>query len=665
MKTSHFCALFTLFLAAACSSKEPAPVVDYHTQSQRQLALGQRYQMQELVDPDPDVMGGDMTPVHRGADPGAGDMALPPVEPLPTVKIPEGTLPKDARGPLTEEKLKDQMAGSIGLTMSSGIVVGSAGGKAYGMGIGGGGGRGWGGLSSPRRMSVGRPPLPGMAAPRNDFDAKRDNEDFNTESYHGITENAFLRVGAAPLSTFSVDVDTAAYANMRRMIMGGSKPLADAIRIEEMINYFNYGYKGPTDPAAPFAVHTEITAAPWAPDHRLVRIGVQGRTIEFAERKKANLVFLVDVSGSMSSWNKLPLLSRALRLLVDKLDEADRVAIVVYAGAEGVALPSTSCKNKNAILNVLDELQSGGSTNAGAGIQLAYKIALENFIPGGVNRVILATDGDFNVGTTSEGELVKVVEGFAKKNVFLTILGFGMGNYKDSMLETLSNKGNGNYAYIDSLLEAEKVLVKQMGGTLVTIAKDVKLQVEFNPKHVGAYRLIGYENRVMAAQDFNDDTKDAGEIGAGHTVTALYELIPPGKPVPGAEIDPLKYQTPPAATADAEASGELFTVKVRYKTPEGDKSSLLSYPVKNDLVAFTAASEATRFAAAVAAFGMLLRDSKFKGATTLEQVLAWAQAAKGSDAEGYRAEFLTLVKKAAPLLVAAKSAPAPTPDDAE
>ncbi|MBU1409905.1 VWA domain-containing protein, partial [Myxococcota bacterium] len=402
----------------------------------------------------------------------------------------------------------------IGIGGGGGITMGSrgaVGGRAYGMAA----------SPSPRRM-VG----PGMAPPRSDFDAKRDNENFNTESYAGITENAFLRVGSSPLSTFSIDVDTASYANMRRMILGGSKPLADAIRIEELVNYFTYGYKGPDTAAQPFAVHTEVTSAPWAPDHLLARVGIQGRTLEIAERKASNLVFLLDVSGSMSSWNKLPMLSRALRMLVEKLDTTDRVAIVVYAGAEGVALPSTSCKNKTAILNVLDQLQSGGSTNAGAGIQLAYKIALENFIPVGVNRVILATDGDFNVGLTSEGELLKVVEGFARKNVFLTILGFGMGNYKDSMLETLSNKGNGNYAYIDSLLEAEKVLVKQMGGTLVTIAKDVKLQVEFNPKHVGAYRLIGYENRIMAAQDFNDDTKDAGEIGAGHTVTALYEIIP-------------------------------------------------------------------------------------------------------------------------------------------
>lgn len=665
MKKSLLCALFPLILSASCSSKEPAPVVDQHERTQRLLSLDRDYQMQGLPDPDPDGMGGDKTPVHRGSDPAAGDMSTPPVGSVPVVTPPDGSAPKDSNVVRDEVKMKESQA----LVLGSKQALGVGGGPATGWGgIGIGGGGGLGGRFSARASSgrigprPGRPLVPGMAPAPNDFDARRDNDDFNTESYHGITENAFLRVGAAPLSTFSVDVDTAAYANMRRMIMGGSKPLADAIRIEEMVNYFNYGYKGPTDPAAPFAVHTEVTTAPWKPEHRLVRIGVQGRTLELAERKAANLVFLLDVSGSMNSWNKLPLLTRSLRLLVDKLEATDRVAIVVYAGAEGVALPSTSCQNKNAILNALDELSAGGSTNAGAGIQLAYKIALENFIPGGVNRVILATDGDFNVGTTSEGELVKLVEGFAKKHVFLTVLGFGMGNYKDSMLETLSNKGNGNYAYIDSLLEAEKVLVKQMGGTLVTIAKDVKLQVEFNPKHVGAYRLIGYENRVMAAQDFNDDTKDAGEIGAGHTVTALYELIPPGKAVPGGEIDPLKYQTPPAATADAEVSDELLTVKVRYKTPEGDKSSLLSFPVKDATVAFTAASEATRFAAAVAAFGMLLRDSKFKGATTLEQVLSWAQAAKGSDAEGYRAEFLTLVKKAAPLLVAAKPAPAPVVD---
>ncbi len=659
MKKSLLCILFTMILSAACSPKESGPVVDEHDRSQRLLAGDRDYQMQALPDPNPDTMGTDMQPVVRGADPdGSADMALPKVEPLPPVKIPPGTVIKDA--PVaTEDKQKDKIFSlSVGASPAmhgigiggGGITLGSRSGAAYGRSVG-----------SVRMQS--RPSMiPGMAPPQGDFDSKRDNENFNTESYAGITENAFLRVGTAPLSTFSIDVDTASYANMRRMLMAGSKPLADAIRIEEMINYFTYGYKGPDSPAQPFAVHTEVTTAPWAPDHLLARIGIQGRTLEISERKASNLVFLLDVSGSMSSWNKLPMLSRALRMLVEKLDTADRVAIVVYAGAEGVALPSTSCKNKTAILNVLDQLQSGGSTNAGAGIALAYKIALENFIPGGVNRVILATDGDFNVGITSEGELLKLVEGFARKNVFLTILGFGMGNYKDSMLETLSNKGNGNYAYIDSLLEAEKVLVKQMGGTLVTIAKDVKLQVEFNPKHVGAYRLIGYENRILAAQDFIHDTKDACEIGAGHTVTALYEIIPPGKPVPEKEVDPLKYQTPPATTVEAEASAELFTVKVRYKTPEGTKSSLLSYPVSNTAVAFDAASENTRFASAVAGFGMLLRGSKYKGDLTFEKVLTLASAAKGADAEGYRAEFITLVKKAIPLFAAAKPAPAPAPD---
>jgi len=354
----------------------------------------------------------------------------------------------------------------------------------------------------------------------------------------------------------------------------------------------------------------------------------------------------------MNSPDKLPLVKTALAGLAGELSPQDRVSIVVYAGAAGLVLEPTNDTAK--IRRALDSLSAGGSTAGGAGIELAYRVAEDNFIKGGVNRVILATDGDFNVGVSDTKALIELIENKRDSGITLTTLGFGQGNYNEAMMEQVANKGNGNYAYIDSLLEAEKVLVKQMGGTLVTIAKDVKLQVEFNPRHVGAYRLIGYENRVMAAQDFNDDTKDAGEIGAGHTVTALYELIPPGKAVPGGDIDPLKYQTPPAATADAEVSDELFTVKVRYKTPEGDKSSLLSYSVKNDAVAFAAASEATRFAASVAAFGMLLRDSKFKGAATAEQVLAWAQAAKGADVEGYRAEFITLVKKAAPLLVAAK-----------
>ncbi|MBI3180161.1 MAG: VWA domain-containing protein, partial [Deltaproteobacteria bacterium] len=452
------------------------------------------------------------------------------------------------------------------------------------------------------------------------------------------------KVAENALSTFSIDVDTASYSNVRRFLTEGTRPPPDAVRIEELVNYFSYQYDEPTA-GAPFSAQVEVASCPWKPEHRLARIGLKGRAIPDSERKPANLVFLLDVSGSMFDAKKLPLLKAGLAMLVRNLSNRDRVAIVVYAGASGLVLPSTSCDDRSRILAALDQLEAGGSTNAGAGIELAYRVAAEHFIAGGTNRVILATDGDFNVGVTSRGDLTRLIEEKAKTGVFLTVLGFGMGNIKDATLEELSRRGNGNYAYIDDLKEARKVLVEQMGGTLVTIAKDGKSQVEFNPAQVAAYRLIGYENRMLRAEDFADDSKDAGEIGAGHTVTALYELVPPGAPLPGGKVDPLKYQAQPQPT-DAAASGELMTVKLRYKDPEGTESKLLSFPVKDPGQAFAAASTDFRFAASVAAFGMVLRSSTHKGDATLPQVAELGAAALGPDKHGHRAGFVELVRAA-------------------
>jgi secreted protein with Ig-like and vWFA domain len=471
-------------------------------------------------------------------------------------------------------------------------------------------------------------------------------EGFNTEAYAARTENPFLDALGNPLSTFSIDVDTASYSNVRRFLESGQRPPADAVRIEELVNYFDYAYAPPTD-GKPFAVHFELTEAPWQPEHRLLRIGLKGREIKAGQRPASNLVFLVDVSGSMAPPNKLPLVKEALGLLVDRMTESDRVAIVVYAGDTRVWLPPTGGDRKERIREAIDRLRSGGSTAGASGIRLAYRTAEENFIRGGVNRVILATDGDFNVGVTSHGELTRLIEEKADSGVFLSALGFGMGNYKDSTLELLADRGRGNYAYIDGLGEAKKVLVEQMDATLVAIAKDVKIQVEFNPRHVGAYRLIGYENRLMAKEDFNDDAKRAGVIGAGHAVTALYELVPPeaaGKP----GVDPLKYRKPAPVSA-AAAGDELVTVKIRSKEPEGDRSVLHEYTVKNAPGKFARASGDFRFAAAVAAFGLVLGDSAHRGNADLERALEWAQEGKGADPHGYRGEFIRLVHRAASL----------------
>jgi Ca-activated chloride channel family protein len=487
-----------------------------------------------------------------------------------------------------------------------------------------------------------------------------DERDFNTEAYGYRKDNAYLRVADHPLSTFSVDVDTASYANVRRFLNQRQRPPADAVRIEELVNYFPYDYSPPAGDA-PFAASLEVANAPWAPEHRLVRIGLKGREISDTQRPAANLVFLIDVSGSMSGPNRLPLVKQSLRLLLQRLRPDDRVAIAVYAGASGLALPSTSAAHQTEILDALENLRAGGSTNGAMGIHLAYDIAQANFIPGGVNRVILATDGDFNVGTTSEGELVRLIEEKAKSGVFLSVLGFGMGNLKDGTLESLADKGNGNYAYIDTLAEARKVLVEQAGGTLVTIAKDVKIQVEFNPAQVAAYRLIGYENRLLAKEDFNNDKVDAGEIGAGHTVTALYEIVPVGTelPVESPAVDGLKYQAVgnlavrapefPSKVRDPKSS-ELLTVKIRYKEPAGDVSSKLEFPLVDAGTRFADASPDFKFATAVAGFGMALRDSPHKGQLTLAQVTEWGRAGLGQDAGGYRAEFLSLVDAAGVLV---------------
>jgi secreted protein with Ig-like and vWFA domain len=504
------------------------------------------------------------------------------------------------------------------------------------------------------------------------------------DQYARIFENPFIKAeGGNAVSTFSIDVDTASYANVRQFLMEmNTLPPPDAVRIEELINYFDYDYAGPPDAvdiadgpaapgsaggssdnaastadAAPFAAHVEVAACPWQGEHRLVRIGIKGREMDRSKRPRSNLVFLVDVSGSMDEPNKLPLIVYGLQQLTRELGENDRVAIVVYASSEGLVLPSTPGSKQSTILSALGQLQAGGSTAGGAGIQLAYQIAEDNFIEGGTNRVILCTDGDFNVGVTSTAELQRLCEEkAADTRVFLSVLGFGRGNLDDAMMEAISSRGNGNYHYVDNRPEARRVLVEELTGTLVTIAKDVKIQVEFNPSQVAGYRLIGYENRMLRTEDFNDDTKDAGEIGAGHTVTALYEIVPAGKPVDVSPADDLKYQQPAAETTAANdadedksntsISGELLTLKMRYKQPESDTSRKLEWAITDEGKAFGQASTDFHFAAAVAGFGLLLRDSQHKGNLTCAAVLELVQSGLGSDEQGYRAEFIEMVRRA-------------------
>ncbi|WP_316932500.1 vWA domain-containing protein [Altibacter lentus] len=466
------------------------------------------------------------------------------------------------------------------------------------------------------------------------------NTNTDNESYGRIQENIFKRVETAPLSTFSIDVDRAGYSNIRRFINNGQEVPKDAVKVEEMINYFNYNYPQP-EGDAPFSITTEIAASPWNSDAKLVRIGLRGKDISASGIPPSNLVFLLDVSGSMESPNKLPLLKSALQVLVEQLRAEDKVSIVVYAGAAGLVLSPTSGSNKERILKAIEDLSAGGSTAGGEGIKLAYKIAEEHFITGGNNRIILATDGDFNVGASSDRAMEDLIVEKRKSGVFLTCLGFGMGNYKDSKMETLADKGNGNYAYIDTMQEARKTLGSEFFGTLYTIAKDVKLQIEFNPNKVQAYRLIGYENRLLNDEDFQDDTKDAGELGSGHTVTALYEIIPVGvksmyvKNVPG-----LKYTN---AKLIAN-SNEVLTVKFRYKEPDGEISKLIERTVLDNDTPFEEVSSDFKYAASVALFGMQLRKSVFINTQRAADVIALAEAGKGDDPEGYRAEFIRLVK---------------------
>jgi len=465
--------------------------------------------------------------------------------------------------------------------------------------------------------------------------------------YSPIGEGKFQDATKQPLSTFSIDVDTASYAITRRYLLESQRlPPPDAVRIEELVNYFDYVYEPPTDDR-PFAAHLEVTGCPWQPKHRLVRVAIKGKEVHREQRPAANLVFLVDVSGSMQSSDKLPLVQRGLRMLVKNLSDDDRVAIVVYASRTGVVLPSTSIDNRRVILSRIDDLSAGGSTNGGDGIRLAYEQAQENFIKGGTNRVILCTDGDFNVGTTDTKELVNLVKRKAKGGVYLTALGFGTGNHNDAMMEKVSNDGNGNYFYVDSNSEAQKVFVQELSGTLVTIAKDVKIQIEFNPEEVDSYRLIGYENRRLAAKDFNDDKKDAGEIGAGHTVTAIYEIVPIGAEVDSPAVDRLKYQKVANRVRPKKVNGgELLTLKIRYKQPDGTKSTKVEYVVKDQGIAFNKASDEMQFASAVASFGMLLRNSKHRGDASYDAVMEVAQASLGQDKYGRRKEFLEMVRRA-------------------
>jgi len=464
--------------------------------------------------------------------------------------------------------------------------------------------------------------------------------DYNTESYDIINENIFKEVVHNPLSTFSIDVDKASYSNVRRFLNSNTMPVKDAVRIEELVNYFDYDYPQPKN-GDPFSVNLEIADCPWNADHQLLMIGLQGEDISTDSIPSSNLVFLIDVSGSMDDPGKLPLLKQSFKLLLNNLRDEDRVAIVVYAGAAGCVLESTPGTAKEKIISALEMLEAGGSTAGGEGIALAYKIAKENYIPGGNNRVILATDGDFNVGPSSDAEMTRLIEEKRDDGIFLTALGFGMGNYKDSKMEQISNAGNGNYAYIDNIMEAKKVFGEELWGSLYTIAKDVKIQVEFNPAQVKAYRLIGYENRMLEKEDFNNDKKDAGDIGCGHTVTALYEIIPAGSGEEVSHVDPLEYQNSKTVN-----SNNLLTVKLRYKEPDKNESKLITIRKKEDEIRNVIPSENFRFAASVAEFGMLLRDSEHKSNSSYEDVLALAKESAGEDKYGYRSDFIKLVETA-------------------
>jgi Ca-activated chloride channel family protein len=472
------------------------------------------------------------------------------------------------------------------------------------------------------------------------------------DQYDRIVDNPFHNVLEQPQSTFSIDVDTASYSKVRQYLLDHNQlPRPDAVRIEELVNYFPYAYSSPTeDQAEPFAVHSAVTRCPWNPSHRLVRLALKGRELQLDQRPSSNLVLLIDTSGSMDQPNKLPLLQRSMRLLLEQLNAKDRIAMVTYAGSAGLVLDSTPADQSKDILHAMNQLHAGGSTNGGQGLELAYQVARDHFIPDGTNRVLLCTDGDFNVGMTGTDQMVRFIEEQSKGGIELSVLGFGMGNLNDAMLEQISGRGNGNYAFIDTFNEAKKVLAEQLAGTLVTIAKDVKIQVEFNPNHVAAYRLIGYENRILENADFNDDKKDAGEIGAGHAVTALYEIVPTDSALSESlsTTDPLKYQTDREVSPAAD-SDELLTVKLRYKLPDQTESQLIEQVVRDSDQDFAQADAEFRFAAAVAGFGMLLRDSEHKGEWDYDAVLQTAKDSLNHDPHGFRHEFLELVTVAGSL----------------
>ncbi|MES2810712.1 MAG: VWA domain-containing protein [Bacteroidota bacterium] len=474
-----------------------------------------------------------------------------------------------------------------------------------------------------------------------------------TEDYDQITENQFINPVATPLSTFAVDVDKASYANVRRFINAGQLPPKNAVRIEELINYFNYNLPKPTN-GDPVAIQTEIATAPWNDKHQLVRIGLRAKDVSTDKLPASNLVFLVDVSGSMSDVNKLPLVKTSLKMLVDQLRATDKVALVTYAGYVSIALPSTQADQKEAIKQAIDQLGAGGSTAGGAGLMMAYQVAQKNFIKKGNNRIIMATDGDFNVGASSNQAMEELITEERGRGISLSILGFGMGNYKDSKMELLADKGHGNYAYIDNITEATKSMVTEFGGTLFTVAKDVKVQVEFNPNTVQAYRLLGYENRLMAKEDFNNDSKLGGDMGINHTVTALYEIIPVGvKDDFMGVVDPLKYQQP-AKSAQPNGSTDIMTVKFRYKEPDGEKSKLQQVVVNGKAVTIDKATDDMRFTAAVAAYGMLLRNSAFKQDASIKRLVKMAKSAKGEDDNGYRAEFIRLAESTGDIMKSMK-----------
>jgi Ca-activated chloride channel family protein len=502
-------------------------------------------------------------------------------------------------------------------------------------------------------LTIAAPTAPAAAVAGNFAFAPPYQQEQNTERYQHLDDNPVHLVAEQPISTFSIDVDTGAYANVRRFLNAGQLPPQDAVRVEEMVNYFDYSYMPPASRDVPFRVATEVAPAPWNPQALLMKIGIKGFEVAAAERPPANLVFLIDVSGSMQTPDKLPLLKSAFRMLTDQLTARDRVSMVVYAGSSGVVLEPTPGDQKAKIREAIDRLEAGGSTNGAEGIERAYQLAHDAQLKGGINRVVLATDGDFNVGVVNYEALVDMAERQRTSGVALTTLGFGTGNYNDQLLERLADAGNGNYAYVDTLSEARKVFVSELSSTLFTIARDVKIQVEFNPSQVLEYRLIGYENRMLAREDFNNDKVDAGEIGAGHRVTALYEVVPVGK---SGHVDPLLYAPPPGAEL-SRARNELAFVRLRYKKPDADESELLEYPIaKTSVATLERLSPDFRFAASVAAFGQLLRGGKYVGNFGYGEVEQLARGALGDDTEGYRREFVSLVKLADSLTPKPKAA---------